>query len=269
MEFLLFFAVFVFGLIIGSFLNVVILRFNTGMPISRGRSKCFSCGKELAWYELVPLASFVFQKGACGQCGTKISWQYPLVELAGGLAALLAFTSVSGAFESFSLGFAFILLLSLFSFYIVICAYDIRHKVIPDFFSYGAALISLCLIAVFYFETGFIDPLTVISGPALFLFYFFFWFISKGTWMGLGDAKLALSVGWALGLFGGIAATLFAFWVGALVSICMMLYLKLVRSRVSLTMKSAIPFGPFILIGFFIVAVFHVNLQAILSVLTL
>ena len=78
------FIFFIFGLIIGSFLNVVILRFNTERSFG-GRSGCMSCRKKLFWYELVPLFSFLGLKGRCKNCKTKISWQYPLVEFITGL----------------------------------------------------------------------------------------------------------------------------------------------------------------------------------------
>lgn len=82
---------FLFGLIIGSFLNVVIYRYNTGRSV-QGRSGCLSCGKTLSAVELIPLFSFIFQKGKCHGCGSKISWQYPLVEFSTGIAfTLIAF----------------------------------------------------------------------------------------------------------------------------------------------------------------------------------
>jgi prepilin signal peptidase PulO-like enzyme (type II secretory pathway) len=84
MEFLVAAAFFVFGSIIGSFLNVLILRFNTGATFG-GRSKCFSCGRELRWYDLVPILSFLFLRGRCRFCKSKISLQYPTVELITGL----------------------------------------------------------------------------------------------------------------------------------------------------------------------------------------
>ncbi|NDE68410.1 prepilin peptidase, partial [bacterium] len=84
MDWLIIFFTFVFGTIIGSFLNVVSLRYNTGMGVN-GRSRCFSCGKTLRWMELVPILSFVWQMGKCRKCETRISWQYPLIEAVAGL----------------------------------------------------------------------------------------------------------------------------------------------------------------------------------------
>src|SRR3989344_244845 len=90
---MIFFSVFVFlfGAVVGSFLNVVILRLNTGQSIVSGRSKCFTCAKKLKWHELLPIVSFVFLRGKCSACKTKISWQYPLVETITGIIFVLLF----------------------------------------------------------------------------------------------------------------------------------------------------------------------------------
>src|SRR3989338_7047034 len=86
-----YFFVFVLGAVVGSFLNVVILRLNTGQSIISGKSKCFSCAKKLKWYELVPLASFFALRGKCSACMSKISCQYPIVEMFTGFLFLLFF----------------------------------------------------------------------------------------------------------------------------------------------------------------------------------
>src|SRR3989338_5654032 len=81
---------FILGTVIGSFLNVVIFRYNTGLTV-RCRSKCFSCNKTLSWFELVPIFSFLAQTGKCRKCKSKISWQYPLIEFASGILFILIF----------------------------------------------------------------------------------------------------------------------------------------------------------------------------------
>jgi prepilin signal peptidase PulO-like enzyme (type II secretory pathway) len=163
---------------------------------------------------------------------------------------------------------SFGLLAILLSLYIVITVYDIRHKVIPDFFSYSAAVIALCMIAVDSSLTGYVDFWRIIAGPALFLFFWFFWKVSRGTWMGLGDGKLALSIGWALGFSQGIAALLLSFWVGAAVSLLIMAVQALwgwKKGMGRLRMRSQIPFGPFLVIGFLIVLAWSVDIQALLA----
>ncbi|MEK7163363.1 MAG: prepilin peptidase [Patescibacteria group bacterium] len=266
MEYTVIFSLFILGLIVGSFLNVVILRWNTGMNIARGRSKCFSCDKTLSWYELIPLVSFLVQKGRCRTCGSKISWQYPLVELAAGIMLPVTFATVPDFLSPFSEAVFFLLTAVLVCLYIVIFVYDLRHKIIPDFFSYSAALVALFVIALEWYSSGVPDLWRIIAGPSLFLFFYFFWFISRGKWMGLGDAKLALSIGWMLGMWQGIAAILLAFWIGAVFSLLLMLFQKF-RREDGIGMKSEIPFGPFILIGFLAVFVFHVDIQTVFAAL--
>jgi leader peptidase (prepilin peptidase)/N-methyltransferase len=245
----------------GSFLNVVILRFNTGFSVAKGRSKCFSCDKTLYWYELIPLLSFIAQNGKCRVCDSKISWQYPIVELATAIILPAIFYVTSGLLF-------FVPISAIFCLYIVIFVYDLRHKIIPDSLSYAAALIALVVIGIGWYTTGFLDLNVVIAGPVLFLFFYFFWFVSRGRWMGLGDAKLALSVGWLLGLWGGVAAILMSFWIGAIFSLLLILSQKLFIGG-NLGMKSEIPFGPFILIGLALVFFFHIDIQSILAHLAL
>jgi leader peptidase (prepilin peptidase)/N-methyltransferase len=256
-------AVFVLGLLVGSFLNVLVLRWNTGLSIARGRSVCFSCGARLSWYELIPVLSFAIQGGRCRSCRAKISWQYPLVELASGLLFMAALFLSRSSYE-------FLLVAALFSTYLAIAVYDLRHQIIPDAFSYAAGLITLGLIGLDWHMTGSVDFYRIVAGPALFSFYGLFWLVSRGRWMGLGDGKLALSVGWALGLSQGAAATLLSFWIGAVFSLCLIAVQKLCkRGEGGLSLKSAVPFGPFILLGFLISALWGVSLGNILAFLAL
>ena len=246
---LLYFFIFVFGLIIGSFLNVVIYRHNTGMTLG-GRSMCFSCGKQLQWFELVPLFSFLFLRGKCSVCKSKISWQYPAVELATGLLFLGAYLTVSNVYL-----LAYLLLqLSLL---VVISVYDFRHKIIPDTFSYAFAGLALVkVVVVFILNQNFSALLYgVAAGLVCFLPFAALWYFSKGKWMGFGDAKLALGIGWFLGIKDAPVAILLAFWIGALVGIAMIVYSHIEgfsRGQKKVTMKSEMPFGPFLILGLLI-----------------
>ncbi|MHB1330789.1 MAG: prepilin peptidase, partial [Minisyncoccota bacterium] len=121
---ILFVLLFAMGAIIGSFINVVGLRYRSGLGI-QGRSFCPSCSKELKWFELVPILSFLVLRRRCGGCKAKISWQYPLVEAWVGVV----FVSL---YMVFGLSIAYALALTVFCFYSVILIYDIRHKIIPD-----------------------------------------------------------------------------------------------------------------------------------------
>ncbi len=261
---------FLFGLAIGSFLNVVILRYNTGMGLD-GRSQCFSCGKQLHWYELIPLFSYLGLRGKCSECKSTISWQYPAVELATGIIFAVIFQHVQSlvflSFTSFILSYVFSLVI--FCVLIVIFVYDLRHKIIPDGLSYSLSVLGLIGQFIRFFPIGFHAPslIGLLAGPILFAPFALLWLISRGQWMGFGDAKLALAFGWILGLVGGLSAIVFAFWVGAVVSILILVIQKMQLSFKGnrLTMKSEIPFAPFLIIGFSLVYFFHIALPGIAS----
>ncbi len=228
------------GLADGSFLNVLVLRTMVGRSCG-GRSACMHCGHMLAWYELIPLFSYLAQAGRCRACGVRLSVQYPLVE------ALTAFVfvgvalrvcgtggcSLCGLFEQSVLhGLATLAFmgthLAVWSALIAICVYDLRTTYIPDRFSYagaGAALVALVLGFLTVqgtphtFETF---TRTLLAGPLLFLPFYFLWKVSDGRWMGLGDGKLAWGMGWLLGIGGGFSAVMFGFWLGALVALAVL-----------------------------------------------
>jgi prepilin signal peptidase PulO-like enzyme (type II secretory pathway) len=264
MDALLLVFIFIFGAIIGSFLNVVALRYNTGMTIE-GRSVCFSCGKTLRWYELIPVLSYVMLRGKCSACRSGISLQYPLVELLTGTLFVLLYAQNNPLYY-------FTLMCLITAVLVVIVVYDIRHTIIPDGLVYS--FIALSFIKLLS-DNNFLGLFTseriweLLAGPILFLPFFLLWFFSRGRWMGFGDAKLAWGIGWMLGLIPGISSLIFSFWIGALVGILMLL-LKRISSSLSvhnrglflrfknLTIKSEIPFAPFLILGVYIVFLGHV-----------
>ena len=223
--------IFVFGAVVGSFLNVVILRLNTGQSVVSGRSKCFNCAKKLKWHELLPIASFVFLRGKCSACKAKISWQYPAVETITGIIFVLLFQQTQNIF-----GFSFLVLI--FSFLIIIAVYDYRHQIVPNLFVWifnGLAFIGL--FRIFNWNN-------LLAGFILFAFFALLWGVSRGRWMGFGDAKLALGIGWLLEIVKGVAAVTLSFWVGAVVGVLLIL---LNKNKYGL--KSSIAFGPFMILG--------------------
>lgn len=238
--------IFIFGLIIGSFLNVVIYRYNTGKSLG-GRSQCLSCGKVLRWYELLPVASFLIQGGRCRGCGSKFSWQYPAVELA--TAALFAFIwllplpPVSRA-----------IYLAASSLLVVIAAYDFRHLIIPDGPVYAFAALGLLNTAFF---ADFRSHL--LAGLGLAAFFWLLWGVSRGRWLGFADGKLALGIGFFLGLTGGVSAVVLAFWIGAAVGLLLIAYSHLSARFGRVTMKSELPFAPFLILGFWLVLILNLH----------
>jgi prepilin signal peptidase PulO-like enzyme (type II secretory pathway) len=252
-----------FGIIIGSFLNVVSLRYDTGDSIL-GRSMCLSCSKELKWFELIPILSFISQFGKCRDCKEKISWQYPLVELFTGIIFLGIFLKFSDLLlvSIQQLIVISVYFMVVFSILIVIFVYDLKYKIIPNDLVYTFS--TLALAGIFFdpatFQISIPTLLPFLSGPIFFLFFFSFWFFSRGTWMGLGDGKLALGIGWLLGLSFGITAIILSFWIGAFISIILMSIPLLNFKGKRLTMKSEIPFGPFLILGLLLVFFFNINI---------
>lgn len=233
MDYFFYFLAFIFGCSIGSFLNVVICRLETGEDIVKKRSHCPKCNKILKWHDLVPAFSFFWLKGKCRFCKSKISWQYPLVELSTGILFLLLAWQYAGLIK---LLFLFFLTACL----IVIFVYDLKHYLIPDRIVYPAIIVTL-LYRLYnngnWDISGFLWALlaAAASGGFFLLLYSF----SKGAWMGFGDVKLAILMGLALGWPDIFAALFFAFFTGAIAGVSM---IALGRKK----MSSEIPFGPFL-----------------------
>lgn len=247
----LFFA-FVLGAIIGSFLNVVVLRWNTGLGL-KGRSKCMTCARQLGWQELIPIFSFIFLLGKCRSCKNSISWQYPLVELATGLLFAAIFIKFPPVWSLEIV--ATIIYLFITCLLVVITVYDIKHKIIPDSFVYAFDILALAMVFIggpAFFHAPHIW--TILAGPLLALPFALLWLISEGKWIGLGDAKLVLGLGWLLGLHAEINAVVISFWVGAAVSIVWML---ITYGRFKKGLE--IPFGPFLILAAYLVLLFGLN----------
>jgi leader peptidase (prepilin peptidase)/N-methyltransferase len=270
MDILIFVFIFLLGTIIGSFLNVVIFRFNTGKTITNGRSICMTCNRELRWYELIPVLSFLIQSGKCRRCASKISHQYPLVELVTGVIfALIAYKFLPVLFVSSGFYiFLVVIFVFLFSLLIVISVYDLRHKIIPDKLVYIFIIVSFLSIFVNLFIVGpvFVLPTlsALIAGPVLALPFVLLWYFSKGRLMGLGDGKLILGIGWMLGLSSGIFAVILSFWIGTIVSVILMLI-----SKKKMTMKTEIPFAPFLILSSLVTFICGFNVFSLIKLFSI
>ena len=249
--------VFSFGTIIGSFLNVLVLRLGTGEAIGRGRSRCFSCGKTLTWRELIPLVSFITQKGKCRSCGSRISWQYPIVEFITGLVFLLValkllhyqLAEAGLPYIGFYFFGAFAYWSAIFAILIAISVYDFRHKIIPNQLVYSFIVLAFLWGISGSGTSGNILPDVplpeIMAGVGAFLFFASLWFFSKGKWMCFGDAKLALGMGFLLGPWLTAVAVMLSFWIGTLIAVPAVLLW-------GGGLKTQIPFGPFLALGAFI-----------------
>lgn len=265
MDLLISLVVFFFGTIIGSFLNVVAYRYNTGRTLG-GRSMCFSCGKKLHWHELIPLASYISQGGKCLGCRSHISLQYPIVEALTGFVFASIFIHFAHLLPVNILLFGVHALYAaiIWSLVIVIAVYDIRHTIIPERLVW--LLAALSFIGIFIFSG---DALVlrlpsvweISSGVILALPFALLWYFSGGKLMGLGDAKLIFALGYILPISNGVAGLIISFWIGTVIALLLLAFRKGKYS-----MKSEIPFGPFLAIGFFIAYLFSVTVFDLASV---
>jgi leader peptidase (prepilin peptidase)/N-methyltransferase len=232
----------IFGVIIGSFLNVVIYRLPNNNSIVSPPSSCGSCGHRLGPLDLVPVLSYAFLGGKCRHCGEKISARYPLVELlTGGLFALL--------FWRYGISIDFIKYAILACILISAGFIDIDHRIIPDRLNLFGLIIGVIFLVIPGSRSIKSSLLGFLVGGG---FLFIVALISRGA-MGGGDIKLFAIIGLFLGLEKTILALFLTFILGGIVGI-LLIALK-IKSR-----KDYIPFGPFISIGAFIAIMWYNNL---------
>ncbi|OGZ83610.1 MAG: hypothetical protein A2599_02330 [Candidatus Staskawiczbacteria bacterium RIFOXYD1_FULL_39_28] len=242
LDYLTYLFTFLLGVCIGSFLNCVVYRLESKKSLA-GRSFCPHCKHILSWKDLIPVLSFLFLKGKCRYCKEKISWQYPAVEVATGLIFLLILNfkfEILNQFEItefLNLGFLFYVSSAL----IVIFIYDLKHYLIPDKVLFPAIFITLIFRLIFI--SGFLNYLlAVLIASGFFLAIFL---VSGGKWMGFGDVKLAILMGLLLGFPNILVALFLAFFLGAIIGTAGMIFKRK-------TLKSEIPFGPFLIAGTFL-----------------
>jgi len=247
MEILFSFFVFILGLFIGSFLNCVIYRLEKEESFLKGRSYCPYCKHNLAWQDLIPVFSFLILKGKCRYCQKKISFQYPLVELATGAVFLLIFNFQFPVFNFQNL-INTIFLFVISSFLIIIFIYDLKHYLIPDEIIYSGLFITFFYQLFKIWNMGNWEIFRIWNLFFSFLPAFFFLaliFFSKETWMGWGDFKLAILLGLILSWPNILICLFLAFFFGAIIGIGLMILKKK-------QWKSEIPFGPFLVFSAFL-----------------
>ncbi|MBU2025494.1 MAG: prepilin peptidase [Patescibacteria group bacterium] len=269
------FFIFISGLILGSFLNVVINRTKAAEPFRLknflGRSHCPECGKKIHWFDNIPLLSFFLLNGRCRYCRKKISLQYPLVEFfTAALAVILIyfkfrFTPLPPVFFNLAF-FCFFaqagLLILILAALVCVFVYDLKTFLIPDQFvlfgAFAALARNLCLdLSAGRFSP--FEPGSFLAGSATikgFLaallasgFFFLLVFFSKEKWMGWGDVKFAVSMGLVLGFPSILVGLFLAFFIGSITGL--MLIIKKTK-----TLKSQIPFGPFLCLGTYLAFIF-------------
>ena len=236
---------FILGLIIGSFLNVVVYRLNLAESIL-GRSLCPHCKKQIRWYDNFPLLSFVALGAKCRDCGEKISWQYPVVEFFTGVV----FALVGNYFfiSSYALSWLdTVFYLGVFSALLVVFVYDLKYMEIPMIIIWlGSGWTLIYLLLFDWLNYGFqVQILSfrtfsgVLGAMVAFLFFFIIVSVSKEKWMGMGDAYLALLAGLIVGFPNIFLMLTLAFAIGAVFGVILVILGKK-------KMQSQIPFAPFL-----------------------
>lgn len=236
---------FILGLIVGSFLNVLVYRLRDAETLL-GRSLCRHCQHQIRWYDNIPLISFVLLRGMCRDCETKISWQYPLVELLTGVLFALVgslFLTAGNALEWLEVFW----LLGIVSTLIVIAVYDARFMEIPLMMLVAGALITAGFLLAFWWL--FPEPFWVsrlwyglLGGVVVGGFFFLLVWMSRETWMGWGDVWLGLVVGAIVGLPLVLPMLTLSFGLGAILGL-------LAIASKQKKLKSQMPFAPFLVIG--------------------
>lgn len=234
-------AVFILGLCVGSFLNVLIDRLPKSESVLLGRSYCDHCKHKLSFADLIPVFSFILLNRQCRYCGKKISWQYPIVELVTGILFLYSYSSTGVPLSPFYFPEIIFLLITI-SGLIVIFFTDLKYRIIPD-----QILITMVLTTgiflLFLNGNKFADHLT--AAAIFFLIFLLLVIVTRGRGIGLGDVKYAAVSGFILGLPYSVVSFYLSFLTGAGLSLILILWGKK-------TMKSTIPFGPFLVLGTFI-----------------
>lgn len=239
---------FLLGLSVGSFLNVVIYRLPRKESLTSPTSHCPNCHAPIKWYDNIPVLSFIVLRGRCRNCGQRISLRYPLVELATGVLFVSVFLKTVGSpsplyngisppTSDFRLIFRLIAYLFFVSIMVAIAYIDAEHQIIPNKIVYPSFVVSFALIVI-------ADPRNIlfylmglaVGGGILFLISLF-----KQEGMGGGDVKLAALMGMFLGL-PVLLALFIGFLTGAIVGVSLTLFKK--RS-----IKEPIAFGPFLALG--------------------
>jgi leader peptidase (prepilin peptidase)/N-methyltransferase len=228
---------FIFGAVVGSFLNVCIFRIPAKASIIKPLSQCPHCHHPVRFYDNIPLISYIVLRGKCRDCGGKISWRYPVVELITAILSLLLFLRF-GLTVNFLIFFVFTAVL------VVITFIDLDHQIIPDVLTLPGIPIFF-LAAIFLVKNPWKVPWQealiglLIGGGMLFTIAYIYQFITKREGMGGGDIKLLAMIGGFLGWKSLIFILLVSSFSGAIVGIAAMVIQKK-------DMKYAIPFGPFL-----------------------
>ena len=248
--------VFIFGLVLGSFYNVVAYRLPNNKSIIYPPSNCPYCGHKLKFYELIPVLSYIFLRGKCSSCKKKISILYPLFELITGISFLLSYLK-------FGYSIDFLISITFISVLIIVSISDIRYFIIPDEVLI-VGIIMIIILLIIKSITSNVSALSVVllkilnglgSFSILYLFKFLGDFLFKKESLGGGDIKLLFLVGLTLGFDMSI------------VTIFIASFIALPISTIALIKKNSnvLPFGPYISLAATFIMLYGLKLDMILN----
>lgn len=226
------------GVVWGSFLTTIIWRVDAFRSIFTSRSRCTDCDQELAWYDLIPIISFGILRGRCRKCRKRLSLIYPFVEVVSGIVFYLVYTLHAISWLS-------LLLVVIFSLFIIILGYDAIHMIVEDKIVYTAVLFAVVYNIVLLDDWLYWGELLKSAGIGLVIgvaIPAFLVLVSKGRWMGEGDISLGVLMGIFLGFPNIVAAYVIAFILGSVIGL---LLIAFKRKKI----RDPLPFGPFLVLS--------------------
>ena len=243
---------FAIGTIMGSFFNVIGHRLSKNESAIKPRSHCESCGHTLAWYELIPIVSFLIQGGKCRKCRTKLSWWYPLIEIITGIFFV-------GCYLYYGFTYDLLLALIISSVLIITCISDFNYLVILD---EVLVVSSLAALVVIFLKEGFNGLIiSLLSGLLMFFFMLMVKIVGdkafKRESLGGGDIKLSLFIGLVLGYKLSFINLVLASFLALPVAFYYLVKLK----------DREVPFGPFLIISTFIIYIFSTQILEFIDLL--
>ena len=243
--------IFILGLGIGSFLNVVLFRMTTEKKFWNGRSECMSCHHKLDWYELIPVLSYIIQRGRCRNCNKSLSIQYPLVELISAtLFTAYIYFIIPDIMSIYNLTglqiLEIIIILTLITQLVIVFVYDFQYQLIPVIQLRAIQILGLIYFGLEYYSTRII-PDSLITALVCTFITWFLYFITKKQGIGWGDVELFLGLGLFIPLMWAIPFFFGSFVIGTIWGVLLMIVNK------NSSLKQKIAFGPSIILAFMLI----------------
>ncbi len=244
MEIFIFFFIVVLGALIGSFLAAYTYRLPRKISISKGRSYCPKCKKQISWYDNIPLISYLLLGGKCRQCKKTISKRYPFIEFSTIIAFALIYLfnqriSLTLGWTQINNPLSIAVDLLLATIFIIIFVVDLEFQIIPDGSIFAGLLVTLIAHGLFKTDTLFIYVLTGFTAG---MFLLLINLATKGRGMGLGDVKLAVFIGMLLGPINTLLWYFISFMIGGAFGV-------IIIAAKRMDIKDKVPFAPFLILG--------------------